>query len=379
MRSAFKTYRFGLAVLAACATTSILAACGGSGGSSAAGGSTISNTDVAALTAALHQYSGEAKLDLQPLSKRPDPGRKVVYLANSNAPTDVTNGKAFTAASGLLGWSATTINYAGDPATLSTAIQQAVSGKPDAIVISGQDPSRFSNALQQASAAGVPVFDGGVPSAPAGISANGLSGVSIGKNFLTTEGKLAADWILRDAKGSADVAIVTLPDQPTLTQADTGFTDELKAHCSSCTVNVINAQITDIGKALPASVVSNLQSRPNTKYVYFPYGDMSIGVAPALKAASLSPKLVSTTASDGTYADLKSGTMAATLSCSTQVQGFLEADLVARYYDTGKQPVSDDIAPIQIFDSSNDSSPTLPVSPANYQSQFESVWHLSAA
>jgi ribose transport system substrate-binding protein len=332
-----------------------------------------------AVNAALAKYSAEPKLDLTPLTAKPAGGRNVVYLANSNAPTDVTNGKAFSAGAKLLGWTPSTINYAGDPATLSTAIQQAIGNKPKpaAIVISGQDPSRFTNALAQASAAGVPVFDGAVPTDPTGMSAKGLSGVSIGKNFLTTEGQLAADWILRDSKGGADVAIVTLPDQPTLTTADQGFTGELNKYCSSCKVSTINAQITDIGKALPASVVSNLQSNPKIKYLYFPYGDMSIGVSAALKAASLSPKLVSTTASDGTYADLKAGNMAATLSCSTEVQGFLEADMVARFYDNGQKPVTDDIVPIQIFDSTNDSSPTLPITPADYQAQFEKIWLLS--
>lgn len=384
------------AVGAICAGTVLLAACSsGSPTSSAtsatspAGATSPSSSGAASSTASaaasavpgavlqtVNQFSKEASLNLTPLASKPAAGKKLIYLANSAAPTDVTNGQAVAAAAKVLGWTTTTIDYAGDPASLSSALTQAVGDKPDAIVLSGQDPAVFADALKAAGKADIPVFEGGVPSTPTGAAAGGLSGVSLGTGFLQTEGKVAADWIIDHSGGNAGVAIVTMPDFNTLVVEDNGFSSELKAQCPKCSVTLINTQITDIGKSLPGQVVSTLQANPKINYVFYPYGDMSIGVPPALTAAKINVTSVASIASPNTYADLKAGTMSMNLTVSTQVQGWLEVDLVARFFET-HQPVTDDVTPMQILDATNASSATLPVTPANYQAQFEQLWKVS--
>jgi ABC-type sugar transport system substrate-binding protein len=323
------------------------------------------------------QFKGEAKIDLKPLTQKPAAGKKLIYLANSAAPTDVQNGKNVAAGAKTLGWSTSTIGYPGDPASLSSALLEAVNRHPDAIVLSGQDPSVYSSALKQAGKAHIPVFVGGVPATPTGMAAGGVSGVSLGENFLRTEGQIGADWIIKDSGANTHVAIVTLPAFNTLIAEDKGFTDEMAAECPKCTVKTVNAQLTDIGKGLPNLVVSAMQSDPKIKYLFFSYGDTAVGVQPALKAANLNPKITAAIASENTYQQLKSGTMAMNIATSSEVQGWLEVDLVARYFETHK-PVTDDITPLQIFDSTNDSAPHLPITPANYKSQFEAIWHVSS-
>jgi ABC-type sugar transport system substrate-binding protein len=149
----------------------------------------------------------------------------------------------------------------------------------------------------------------------------------------------------------------------------------MKAQCPKCTVSTVNAQITQIGSTLPQLVVSALQANPKINYLFYPYGDMSIGVPPALTAANIKVDSVASTASAGTYADLKAGTMVMNLTASTQVQGWLEVDLAARYFAAHK-PVTDDLTPMQILDSTDSSSPTLPVTPTDYQAQFEKAWQV---
>lgn len=314
-------------------------------------------------------------MGLTKLASKPPTGKSIVYLADTLAPTDVMNGQAAVAAAKLLGWHAQTIGYAGDPASLATALQQAVADKPTAVLISGQDAAAFSSALKAADEAGVPVFVGGVPDTPTGMAAGGLEGVSLGPKFLSSEGQIGADWIIKNSGGKAHVAVVTLPAFNTLVAEDKGFTSELKAQCKSCTVTTVNAQLTDIGKDLPQLVVSAVQSNPSINYLFFPYGDTAVGVAPALKTAGFSPKIVASIADASTYSELKDGTLAMNVATSPQVQGFLEVDLVARYLET-KKPVSDDVPELQILDSTNDSSATLPVVPPNYEAQFKSLWHL---
>jgi ribose transport system substrate-binding protein len=368
------------AACAACAAGALLAACSsGSAASSAASAPSSSGAVSGAVPATVlqtvSQFSREPSLNLVPLKSKPAPGKKIIYLINSAAPTTITNGNAVAAADKVLGWTTSTLSFAGDPASLSQAVTQAVSQKPDAIIVSGEDSAVFANALKAAGQAGVPVFVGGVPDVPTGAAAGGLTGVSLGPDFLKTEGKIAADWIIKASGGNASVAIVTLPDFNTLVVEDQGFTGEMKAQCPKCSVTMVNAQITDIGKGLPQLVVSALQANPKISYLFYPYGDMSIGVAPALSAANIKVASVASVASDGTYADLKAGTMVMNLTASTQVQGWYEVDLVAHYFET-HQPVSDDVTPVQILDQANSSSATLPVTPANYEQQFEQAWQV---
>jgi ribose transport system substrate-binding protein len=360
---------------AICAAGALLAACSsGSAGNAAANTRPSSNVSAEA-TSTVDRYLKEPVLDLTPLTSKPAAGKHLIYIDNSAAPTTITNGQAVIAAAKLLGWTVSTLSYAGDDATLAQAFAQAITDKPDGIVLSGEDTADFATSLKAADKAGIAVFDGGVADTPTGLAAGGLAGVSLGVNFLTTEGKIAADWIIQASDGDAHVAIVTLPDFKTLTTEDAGFTAELKAQCAKCAVTTINAQITQIGSALPQLVVSELQSNPSVNYLFYPYGDMSIGVPAALTTAGIKVSSVASTASTGTYADLKAGTMVANLTASTQVQGWLEVDVAARYFATG-QPASDDIVPIQILDKSDSSSPTLPITPTNYQSQFETAWQV---
>ncbi|MCX4091017.1 sugar ABC transporter substrate-binding protein [Nocardia sp. alder85J] len=327
------------------------------------------------VSAVVSQYSGQAALDLPPLKAKPAPGKHLVYLADTAAPLTATIGQDVTAGAKELGWSVTTETYAGDPASLATAMAQAVSEKPDAILLSGEDQSHFTKALQAADAAGIPVFVGGVPNTPTTLAEGGPAGVSLGNNFLTTEGKIAADYIIKASGGKANIAIVTVPDQKTLTVENAGFTKELAAQCPACTVTTINAQLQQIGNGLPQQVVSELQANPSVNYVFYPYGDLSIGVPAALQTAGIKVNSVASTASAGTYADLKAGRMVANLATSTEVQAWLEVDLVARYFDTGK-PALDDIVPIQILTDADDSSATLPVSPSDYAAQFKKLWQV---
>src|SRR5581483_9729935 len=50
------------------------------------------------------QFEGSPNLGLTPLASTPPTGKSLVYLANTNAPTDVMNGQAAAAAAQLLGW-----------------------------------------------------------------------------------------------------------------------------------------------------------------------------------------------------------------------------------------------------------------------------------
>lgn len=380
-----RSQRIFTAAFVACSTTLLLVSCSSSGSSKSSSGSSTTSPQAASsaevtgmgqIDQTLEKYSGQAPINLTPLPAKPPTGKKVIILTNSASPGDIINGQSFIAATKVLGWAGSIIDYAGDPASLASAFQQAISAKPAAIQVDGQSLSAFAPSLKAANAAGIPVFEIAATSAPTGMSAGGLAGAALGPNFIQTEGQIGADWILKNSGGKVNVAIVTLPALGVLVQEDNAFIAELSKRCPECKTKVINAQITDIGRALPATVTSTLQADPSFNYVFFPYGDTSVGVSAALKAAGISAKLVTTTADDDQYAQVKTGGILMALSTSNQVQAWLAADSIARYFETNKT-VDDDIAPVQIFDSTDDSAASLPVSPSDYQAQFKKLWHIS--
>lgn len=379
-----RRYRMGALILAG-GVALTLAACSSSSGGSSTPSASSSATASGALSAKLAQasaliseYTGQPQYSdgLKPLSGPPPKGLNVIYLANSGAPQDILNGKAFTQAADLLGWHPSTIDYAaGDTASLGSALDQAIQDKPDAIVIAGEDPSLFANGLKEANAAGIPVFDSAVDVQP---STNGLAGVTIGVNYMEEGSILGAAIIAKASNGGADSAAVIISGEPTLTFEANVFKTALQGYCPSCQVTTITGDPTQIGTGIPATVVSALQANPNIKYLYFPYGDVSIGVAAALKSAGINVKIVSSVASANTYADLKSGASIATIGTSAQSQGFLDADIIARYFLNGKKPLTTSEMPLRIYNSSNDQSATLPADPPNYVAQFKAIWGLSS-
>lgn len=347
-------------------------------GSSGATGQATSSAGTAAATAidqTLNQYSGQAPIGLTPLEAKPAAGEKVIHLSNSASPEDALVAQGFLAAAKVLGWSASTISYAGDPASVASAFQQAISDKPDAIEVDAESPGTIATSLKAAAAAGIPVFEEATPVSPTGMSAGGLTGVEFGSKYIEAEALIGADWILKDSGGKADVLVVTSPALEVLTLQANDFVADMQKACPSCHTTVINVQLTGIGATIPATVVSALESNPSYKYAYFPYGDVSIGVSAALKVANISAKLVTSAADASQYANLKSGGTAMAEVTTPAVQGWIQIDAMARYFETHK-PVDDDIAPLKIWDSANDSAATLPTSPTDYQSQFEALWHV---
>ena len=261
-------------------------------------------------------------MGLTQLASKPPTGKSIVYLADTLAPTDVMNGQAAVAAAKLLGWHAQTIGYAGDPASLATALQQAVADKPTAVLISGQDAAAFSSALKAADRGrcarvrrwGSRHADRDGRRWPR----RGLARTEIPEHARVRSAPIGSS--------RPPAARPTWPSSRcrafnTLVAEDKGFTTELKSQCKSCTVTTVNAQLTDIGKDLPQLVVSAVQSNPSINYLFFPYGDTADGVAPALKTAGYSPKIVASIADASTYSELKYGTLAMNVATSPQVQG----------------------------------------------------------
>jgi ribose transport system substrate-binding protein len=326
----------------------------------------------AAVQQAVHKYSDPPTISLPPLPSKPLSGKFVIYLANSAVPTDIENGNDFVKEVKPLGWRAKVIDYAGTPASITAAMQQAIADKPDAIASAGQEPANFQSEIPAAEAAKIPIFTSGVTSPPG----NGVAAVSDGTPYFQAEGKILADWIIADSGGKAHVAIFTLPAFASVLVQSNASVEEFKAECPNCKTQVVSVQPTDIGTKVPSQVVSTLQADPTINYALFVIGDLTLGVDAALSSAGIqNVKVVTGDAIPETYAALRNKTEAMGLGLSAQVYAADVADAIARYFVTKSSATTNDLA-FQIFTPANVPAST-PVVPADWASQFAKIWNVS--
>lgn len=166
-------------------------------------------------------------------------------------------------------------------------MNQAISSKQDIIVLNGApDPRALGPQLAAAKAAGIPVIvmhfhDNGTPDPPA---CEGCADVTATVTApFHDAGKVAADWMIKDSGGTANVLIVggtdILPSPGTVKTMQ----DEFAANCPGCTTTVTNIPVADWNTKTQGVVQSALQANPKVNYVYVLYDAMVAGAIPAVQ------------------------------------------------------------------------------------------------
>jgi ribose transport system substrate-binding protein len=343
---------------------------------SSSGGAAVRATVPDAVTQQVEKYSKPPRITFQRLASTPAKGKSVIYLANSQIPTDVQNGQYFSAGAKVLGWNPKVIAYAGTPASLGQAMTQAIALKPAAIAESGQEPATFAPELKAAASAGIPVIAGGALTAPTGMKNGGLAARVYPGAWFALEGILSADWIIADSKGHANVALFAQPSFPTVVLQTNSAKATFKKYCPACQVKIVNESDTAIGTTLPSDVVATLHSNPSINYALFDIGDQTLGVDSALASAGITDvKVVTGDAIPQTFDALRSGKEQMGIGLSAQTYAWGVVDAVARYLETKKtQTTSANI--FQFFTKSNVPSSGVPLIPPNYQTQYKYIWRV---
>ena len=163
----------------------------------------------------------------------------------------------------------------------------------------------------------------------------------------------------------------------------------LHAWCPDTCTNVdVNATVNDIGTNLPQMVVSALQQHPDTNYIVYTFGDLSLGVAAAVKAAGFTDvKTIGATPIQANIDGLASGTDEAWVGVSNVILGWRLMDAAARSFngDPIPNPVAmspDDTSAAawptpRIYTADNSPGTSEFAEPANYPDLFRKLWQLS--
>jgi ribose transport system substrate-binding protein len=362
-----------------------LAACSSGGGgktsasgtSSASAGADSAVVSGAASAASAAEATPTSIYQKTPLKSTPSKGHLLIYIDSGvSGGVEINDGER--AAAQALGWSFKSLSFTNsNPASLITAMQQALQLHATAVSFSGNPESVWGgqvSAYQKAHAFIIPVAVG------PGVQINSTVPANIGD--FTDAGKAMGNWLISKSGGKASALEVGIPALPVLTTSLTGMNEVLKAKCPSCQTTTLNATLNQItSNALVPAIVSELREHPSTKYVISAYQPFTAGLTNAMKAAGLNDVTYAGAQPDPSdLAAIKSGSSEAMAAIQNNVLlGWMVADSAARALEGMSVPAGDGGAPSQLLVKSNINSTSLDgyALPPNYQQEFKTLWKVS--
>ncbi len=266
-------------------------------------------------------------------------------------------------------------------------MNQAITARPDIIVLStAPDPRVLQPQLTAAKKAGIPVvvthfYDDSSPNPP------DCEGCAAGVTALVTApfnvaGKAAADWIITDSGGKANVLVIGGADiLPSPATVDT-VKKEIEGNCPDCKVTVANIPVSDWNTKTQGEVQAALNKDPTINYVYPLYDAMVAGAVPAVQTLGRKGrvKVVSYNGSPYVLKFIQDSNIAAMdVGEDTVGIGYASMDQSFRILN-GMKPV-DERTPIRIWDSTNvNESGTPPKTGVGYGNAlpdgFSKLWGL---
>jgi ribose transport system substrate-binding protein len=289
--------------------------------------------------------------------------------------TCINDGGCLDGAQGLadagkaLGWKVQIINGEGDPGAWNAAVQKAITLHADAIELVAVPPFEVQGALQQARAAKIPVIS--VFNPPS--TSDGIYGHVTPDQ--TAQGRLMADWIIADSKGTAHVIVIQDKSHFDLKMRVDALTKEL-ARCAGCTIDgYVDTTAASVYTRLAGATVSSLQQHPDATYVIGATDGYTPFAAQAVRQVGRSGK-VKVAGFDGSVQSMgliRTGEQAMSLSEPTHFAGWLAAHLLVGAF--AGQPAHDaPVLPTRLLDKANVPASGEWDADFNYKAQLTRLW-----
>jgi ribose transport system substrate-binding protein len=198
-----------------------------------------------------------------------------------------------------------------------------------------------------------------------------------------TAGEAAANWMIQDSNGTANVLIIgaedALPSPGTIERMEETFA----TNCPACSVKVINIPIADWNTKTQGEVQSALTADPDITYVYPLYDAMVAGAVPAVETVGRadSVKVASYNGSPYVLEFIQDGNIAA-MEIGEDTVGIGYANMDQAFRILLGEPTVPQRTPIRIFDAENvDETGTPPTVGTGYGNAlaegFTELWGLS--
>ena len=171
-----------------------------------------------------------------------------------------------------------------DNAVQQSQVEDFISQKVDAIILTPYDSQAIGSAIAEANKAGIPVFTADIA------STSNLGTVVTHVASDNVQGGAEAGQLICAAVKSGPVAIVDEPEVTSVQDRVKGFKQTLAARCPGVTV------VADVDAGGQRDKAANdvsdvLQSHPNLKGIFGINDDSALGAVTAIKAAGLNGKI----------------------------------------------------------------------------------------
>ncbi|HVY95961.1 MAG TPA: sugar ABC transporter substrate-binding protein [Solirubrobacterales bacterium] len=266
------------------AVAAIVAGCGSSddstGSSDESGGGASSSFVAEAEQAAQEGEQVPSKiLATEPV--KPKAGATVYHVACDLSLQGCANqAKGVKSAAAAIGFKYEQCDGGSSPDTIAQCFTNAVNAKPDVIIPNGIGIEAAGDGFAAAKKQGIPIvgmFTGDPP---------GAEGVATEVAGETCEeaGKAAADWVIADSEGKANVVFIGTQTYTCNKQRQQSFLAEMKK-CEECKASTLTFSIASIQSTLPQQIQAELQSNTEVEYMVGTFDAVALTAADAIRQA----------------------------------------------------------------------------------------------
>jgi ribose transport system substrate-binding protein len=367
------------------AAGALVAGCGSSSSSSSApsGASSSSSSDTSAQLKEARQTTPADFQGPTEAVKAPAKLSVAAITCSSQLSGCVSPATGLQAAGKALGWNVRVYDGGGTPQKQNAAMLDALSAGADAIVGIAIDPNLVQQGLRAAQKANVLAVSGsnGIDTPnPVQKPSGGKLGwaFDVGPDYAAL-GRKAADWIIGDSQGKANIAVFSDKEFPSVIAFQNGLLEGLKK-CSGCKISPLQYfSGTQVGTTLANQTTGYLRSNPDVGYVFSPYDPAAAAQVTAIAQAGMANKVkvVGVLGSQQNVEFIRKGQVqAADAAYDNRYMGYMIADQIIR--TLAKKPLFEPHGgnmPFTILDKEN-----LPhagsdwTASFDYPSKFSQLW-----
>jgi ribose transport system substrate-binding protein len=244
-------------------------------------------------------------------------------------------------------------NGASTPSTESGCLQQAITSGAAGVASDGIEVGQVPQSIDALESAHIPFVQGGLT------QAKGNDKVAYAWNDSFLQSRLAADAIIADSKGKANILIVRHTDSPATEQfMDQGGAAQIKKYCPKCHTTTIDTNAVELSQ-LTGQVSAALEANPNINYILAEFDFDVQSVSASLQSLDKQIPIISTTALLPGLENIENGNYeVADAGTDPAYAGWAIIDQLLRMM-TGTKPNTKVPMPVRVFTKSNVSSLSL--------------------
>ncbi|HUA03186.1 MAG TPA: substrate-binding domain-containing protein [Solirubrobacteraceae bacterium] len=262
----------------------------------------------------------------QPLTKRPAAGATLAYLQCSAVTCGVL-AQVLGGVSKTLGVKLHIVSTGASVSDEVTAMNSIIASKPAIVVLPGLAAQPICAQMKQLSAQGAAVATLGMDN----VSQCGVKAAINGESSAELGGRLLADWVVMQKGSKANVVFYYTPELSFSPFEQHAFQAQLTKLCPSCTARFVDLPLAGYGTSAPGTVVSDLQSHPQTNVALFVSEEAASGLPAAMKTAGLTHVLTNGWGPEpANLQDIKSGGLTGGVGVDVVTMTWEAVDAAAR-------------------------------------------------